>query len=485
MSTANFANRTMWTGDNLPILRGINSGSVDLIYLDPPFNSNRDYAAPIGSQAAGAAFKDTWTLDDVDLAWHGEIAEQAPGVYAAIDNAGIVHSASMKSYLIMMAVRLLELRRVLKPSGTLYLHCDDTADAYLRTLCDAIFGTGTFRNAIIWKRSTRSDGKRFGRTHDTLLAYGSQAATWNDPRVPYSAAYLERFYREVDGRGRYKRVDLTAAGTRSGESGEVWRKHDPTAVGRHWAIPRSSNYAAWIGTQIPGYSEMTGVRERLDILDASGLLHWPKHGTGWPMLKRYAEAAEGERVNDVFDDIRPVSNLGRERVGYPTQKPLALLDRLIEASSNPGDVVLDPFCGCATACVSAESMHRQWIGIDLSPLAGQLVESRLREQFGVFAEIHHRTDVPRRTDQGKLPDYRTHKHTLYGRQEGHCAGCRVLFPFRNLTVDHVVPRAAGGTDHLDNLQLLCGACNSTKGTGTQAELIAALRQKGILAEETA
>ena len=164
----NFANRTMWTRDNLDVLRGLNSESIDLVYADPPFNSNKNYEAPIGSKAAGAAFKDTWTLSDVDVAWHGEIAEREPRVYAAIDNAGIVHGKAMKSYLIMMAVRLLELLRVLKPTGSLYLHCDDTADAYLRMLCDAVFGRTSFRNAVIWKRSARSDGRRFGRTHDTL-----------------------------------------------------------------------------------------------------------------------------------------------------------------------------------------------------------------------------------------------------------------------------------------------------------------------------
>ena len=199
------------------------------------------------------------------------------------------------------------------------------------------------------------------------------------------------------------------------------------------------------------------------------------------MLKRYADGAEGQRVNDVFDDIRPVSNLAKEQVGYPTQKPLALLDRIMKASSNPGDVVLDPFCGCATACVSAESLGRQWIGIDLSEVAATLVESRLREQFGIFAEVHHRTDVPRRTDLGDLPNYRTHRHTLFGKQEGHCGGCRMIFPFRNFEVDHVIPKAKGGSDHSDNLQLLCGACNRAKGTGTQAELIAKLKERGHLA----
>ena len=472
----------MWTKDNLDVLRGLNSESIDLVYADPPFNSNKNYEAPIGSKAAGAAFKDTWTLSDVDLAWHGEIADREPKVYAAIDNAGIVHGKSMKSYLIMMAVRLLELRRVLKPTGSLYLHCDDTADAYLRVLCDAVFGRTSFRNAIIWKRSARSDGRRFGRTHDTLLAYGDEHATWNDVHVPYSPEYMTRFYRERDSRGQYQRADLTGPGTTAGESGEPWRGHNPTESGRCWSVPRTGTYAAWIDAHlISGYTAIKGVHARLDALEEHSLIHWPKRGSGWPRLKRYANGADGQRVNDVFDDIRPVSNLAKEQVGYPTQKPLALLDRIIKASSNPGDVVLDPFCGCATACVSAESLGRQWIGIDLSEVAATLVESRLRDQFGIFAEVHHRRDIPRRTDLGDLPNYRTHKHHLFGAQEGHCGGCRVMFPFRIFEVDHIIPRAKGGSDHRDNLQLLCPACNRAKGTGTQAELIAKLRERGHLA----
>ena len=216
---------------------------------------------------------------------------------------------------------------------------------------------------------------------------------------------MARFYREHDDRGQYQRVDLTGPGTTDGESGRR-----PNG-GRCWSVPRSGAYAAWIEANvIPGYRGIQGVHARLDALEAHKLIHGPKRGPGWPSLKRYAAATRGERVNDVFDDIRAVSNLAREQVGYPTQKPLALLDRIIKASSNEGDIVLDPFCGCATACVSAESLGRQWIGIDLSPVAATLVESRLHDQFGIFAETHHRTDVPRRTDLGDLPNYRTHKH---------------------------------------------------------------------------
>ena len=176
--TANFVNRTLWTGDNLDIMRGMNSESVDLIYLDPPFNSNRNYAAPIGSAAAGAAFKDTWTLDDVDLAWHGMIAEEHPALYSIIDAAGLAHGKGMKSYLIMMAVRLLEMRRLLKPSGNIYLHCDPTAGHYLKMAMDAVVGSANFRNEIIWKRtSAHNSSGRYGPNHDTILFYSSRKST--------------------------------------------------------------------------------------------------------------------------------------------------------------------------------------------------------------------------------------------------------------------------------------------------------------------
>ena len=193
----------------------------------------------------------------------------------------------------------------------------------------------------------------------------------------------------------------------------------------------------------------------------------------------YRPNPKGKHPEDWWT-MQPIMPSSGERIGYPTQKPLKLLDRIIQASSNPGDVVLDPFCGCATALVAADRLDRQWAGIDLSPLAARLVLKRLREDRGpLFDDVIHRTDVPARTDLGKLPNYRTHKHTLYGRQEGHCGGCLVLFPFRNLTVDHVVARSRGGHDHLDNLQLLCGACNSMKGAGSQEALIAKLKAEGI------
>ena len=450
VTEANWSNRTLWTGDNLDIMRGMNSESVNLIYLDPPFNSNQNYSAPIGSEAAGAAFKDTWTLSDVDEAWHGEIADRDTTLYAIIDAAGHAHGKSMKSYLIMMAVRLLEMRRLLKSTGSIYLHCDNTAMHYLKLLMDAVFGHQNFRNAIAWKRfNFHSDAKRFGRIADTLLFYSkTDAYVFNQQRVPFSKTYIDSKFthRDADGR-RFRLSDLNPPGGR----GPVYEFHGVTK--------------AWRLTE-----------DKMRALEREGRIYLK---SPIPQLKRYLDELKGQAVHDIWNDIPPINPRAKERIGYPTQKPLALLDRIIRASSNEGDVVLDPFCGCATACVAAERLGRQWVGIDLSPLAAKLVNSRLRKDMGLFFDIHHRSDIPRRTDLGALPNYRTHKHTLYGKQEGLCAGCRIMFPFRNMTVDHIVPQSKGGSDHVANLQLLCAACNSMKGPRSQEELIVRLKQEGL------
>ena len=200
----NFADKTIWTGDNLDILRGMNSESVDLIYLDPPFNSNRNYSAPVGSAAAGAAFKDTWTLSDLDVAWMGLIAEEHPAIYKTLETAGLTHGKGMQSYLCMMAVRLLEMRRVLKDTGSVYLHCDPTASHYLKLVMDSVFGAGNFRSDITWKRtSAHSDGRQgrrqHGRVHDVLLFYTkSDDWTWNPVYTQYDQEYIDKFYRHIE-----------------------------------------------------------------------------------------------------------------------------------------------------------------------------------------------------------------------------------------------------------------------------------------------
>lgn len=464
----NWKNRTLWTGDNLDVLRGMNSECVDLIYLDPPFNSNADYAAPIGSKAVGAAFKDTWTLNDVDLAWHGEIAEREPALYAIISAAGLSHGKGMMSYLMMIAVRMLELRRVLKPAGTLYLHCDDAANGYLRTCLDAIMGSGNFRNEIHWQRAAgRAKGsqhkaKRFGRDSDCILFYVKSHQSdkrFNPPHKPLTAEETKTKFPLVDERGNYN-VDVP-----------LFRQPSMGA--------RPNLCYEYKGVRNPHPSGWRVSNNKLKKMDEQRLIVW-REGKR-PLRKTYASTYKGIPIGSMWTDIPNVTGTA-ERTGYPTQKPLALLRRIIEASSQEGDVVLDPFCGCATALVAAEELNRQWAGIDLSDMAAKLMVSRLEQVSGTLwgGKIHHRRDLPRRTDQGKLPNYSTHKHTLYGKQEGLCAGCETHFAFRNFTVDHIVPQARGGSDHLDNLQLLCGACNSTKGKGTQAELKAKLKQQGII-----
>ena len=459
MSDSNFVNRTLWTGDNLDILRGLNSETVDLIYLDPPFNSNRTYEAPVGSQAAGAAFKDAWTLSDLDVAWMGLIADEHPAVANLLDTSGRTHGKGMQSYLTMMSVRLLELRRVLKATGSIYLHCDPTASHYLKMLMDAVFGQRNFRNEVVWRRSHPKGlaFTRFASNHDVILAYGQESsATWNAAYVPNPRAH-EQYKLIEDGTGR--RYQLTSLLNPNADRPNL--TYEFKGVTRVWR---------W-------------TKERMEAADKQGLIVVPRQGHGVPRLKRYLDEQRGIPVSDTWDDI-PIA-LGRERTGYPTQKPLALLERIIKASSNPGDVVLDPFCGCATACVAAEKLDRQWVGIDLSEVAYTLVQERLAREVGVGSEdsprltgwaVTHRTDIPRRTDIDAPKNYRQNKHVLFGQQEGLCGGCRVLFPFRNFTIDHIIPESRGGTDHIENLQLLCGYCNSVKGNRDQSYLLARLAE---------
>lgn len=464
----NVKSRTIFTGDNLPVLRGLEPESVQLVYADPPFNSGKEWAAPIGSAAAGAMFRDAWTLNDIDVAWSGEIRARAPAVSAQIEAAGLSAGRSMQAYLTMMAVRLIEIRRILKPSGVFYLHCDSTAGAYLKVLCDSVFGTGQFRNEVIWKRTAAHNrARRFAPVHDTILMYSrSDKYRWNQIYQPYDAEYVRAKYRYTDEAGaRYRLSDLTAPGLREGESGQPWRGFDPSERGRHWAVPRT-----WPGSEkVPG-----GMQDALGHLDGIGRIHWPKKEGGFLSFVRYLSDMPGMRAQDVITDVAPINSQARERTGYPTQKPLALLSRLVESATDPGDMVLDPFAGCATALVAAESSGRQWIGIDVSPVAVRLVRERMRDELGLFGiGVIERTDVPKR--KGKRS--RNIRETLYGKQAGNCNLCGIHFEARNLTLDHIIPQAHGGPDDDENLQLLCGACNSLKGVRTMTEAIAALKER--------
>jgi len=361
----------LYYGDNLDVLRRyIKDESVDLVYLDPPFNSRQDYnvlfAEKDGTRSSSQimAFEDTWEWNvDAERAYE-EIVERGGRVSDAMRafRTFLGHS-DMMAYLAMMAPRLIELRRVLKETGSIYLHCDPTASHYLKMLMDAVFGPQFFRNEIVWKRTSAHAGaKKCGSVHDILLFYSKgEEFSWNPSFQGYDPGYLETFLDTVDEAGeRYKRADLTGAGRSGGESGLPWRGIDVNAKGRHWMF----NVAT------------------LEELDASGQIHWPKKPGGVPRLKQYPKDLPGVALQDVWTDIRPMHNLAAERLGYPTQKPKALLERIIQASSNENDIVLDPFCGCGTAIEAAQQLNRRWIGIDITHLAIGLIKQRLTDAFG-------------------------------------------------------------------------------------------------------
>ena len=480
----NFADKTIWTGDNLDIMRGLNSESVDLIYLDPPFNSNRDYEAPIGSAAAGAAFKDTWTLSDLDVAWMGLIADEHPAIYKTLEAAELTHGKSMQSYLCMMAVRLLEMQRVLKDTGSVYLHCDPTASHYLKQVMDAVFGKNQFRSEVVWRRHAHSHSlgsRQWPALHDVILMYSNGTKwVWNAQYEPYDERYSNKVFRYSDENGRYQSYPITGARPGGPEAYQPWRGVSPSP-GRAWALPRYARFPQWLDLPSEHEWQQLSIHSKLDVLDELGMIHWPAKLGGMPRLKHYLQDAPGKMAEGIWTELG-VSAGAKERVGYPTQKPLALLERIIRASSNEGDMVLDPFCGCATACVAAENLGRRWVGIDLSPKAIELVNVRLKAAMGgLFHDrlVTARTDIPRRTDIDAPIPYRQNKHVLFGQQEGRCNGCRTEFPFRAFDVDHVIPRSRGGTDHIENLQLLCTHCNRTKMDRPMEYLVARLKELGI------
>jgi site-specific DNA-methyltransferase (adenine-specific) len=370
----------LYYGDNLAVLReSIPPESVDLIYLDPPFNSNASYnvlfKAPSGkqSQAQIEAFEDTWhwtANNGAELAFdqvmHSGNTEAANMLKAIRSFLG---ENDMMAYLAMMAVRLLELHRVLKPTGSLYLHCDPTASHYLKILLDAIFGKRSFRNEIIWKRNTsHNSGHRFGRIHDTLFYYTKSATdwTWNWTFGEFSDEQLGRYEEDEDGR-LYKAENLTAERKTSSSGKFEWRGTMPGPT-RGWAH----------------------TVEQLEEWWKAGLILLKKDGTPrLDGLKVYLDDLEGSKCQSIWTDIPRVANVSAERLGYDTQKPLALLERILKASSNEGDLILDPFCGCGTATHAAEKLHRNWIGIDITHLAIGLIERRLKDAFpGIQFEVH-------------------------------------------------------------------------------------------------
>ena len=410
MNKINVENSSLFIRDNLPVLRCIDSGVIDLIYLDPPFNTGRQWANPI--EAAGkkalASFEDTWTWGDEhdDNMW--ELRQLFPTVPPLIEALAAINGGAWKAYLVYMGVRLVEMRRILKETGSIYFHCDPTMSHGVKIMMDAIFGQKNFRNEIVWCYTGPSSPgmKNFPRKHDIILRY-TKSGKWlfnqSSVRVPYK---------------------------------------DPNQTLRR----------VWDAGKGIGHKEVIKYRER------------------------------GKPLEDWWHDVSPVGRIKKELTGYPTQKPLALLERIIAVSSNKGDMVLDPFCGCATTCVAAEQLGRQWIGIDLSENAAEIIHERLRKDIEVpladpESMVNRPKILPKRTDIKSLPDKNIIKADLYHRQDETCYGCGEKCDLRFMHLDHLIPKARGGQDVERNLQLLCSTCNGMKNAGPMAGLIRKITAK--------
>ncbi len=396
----------LYYGDNLEVLRGnIATESVDLVYLDPPFNSNATYNVLFrshdGAESAAQiqAFDDTWHWSQqtdllLQTMLNGGVSMRVADALTAMRN--LLGTSDINAYLVMMTARLVELHRVLKASGSLYLHCDPTASHYLKIILDAVFGPTNFRNEIIWRRTgSHNSARRFGPIHDTLLFYSkSDDYFFQTTYGPYLKGHVEDYFNQRDERGRYWTNSLTGPGKRGGASGKPWHGYDPDAVGRHWAIP--GRVFDELGLDSEGTSQ-----EKLDGLDAAGFIDHPSEGSAaMPTYRQYLDSSPGMPIQDIWayqphtrgvlynTDAGIDQNVGwlkaqgdSERLGYPTQKPVGLLERVIASSSQPGDVVLDPFCGCGTALDAAQRLDRRWIGIDVTYLAIDLINTRLRTTF--------------------------------------------------------------------------------------------------------
>ena len=460
-------NRTLFLEDNLPVLRGLDSDSIDLIATDPPFN--KGVPAFTGTTKAGenVEFKDVWNWnDDVHVDWINDLRQRHPSLYNVIHYANTAAGDDMGAFLCWMAVRVLEMHRVLKDTGSLYLHCDQTASHYLKAMMDAIFGRKNFRNEIIWKRTTAKSNASRGLpvNDDRILRYSKgDASVWNADavRIPYDMDNLNektsKKYRYKDSDGRLYRLDNLSAPAQDPSSNLTY---EVMGVTRTWR---------W-------------TRERMQKAIEDGIVVQSRPGTV-PSLKRFLDEQKGRMLSTVWTDINPLNSQAIERTGYPTQKPLALYKRMIEASSNPGDMVLDPFAGCATTCVAAEQLGRQWIGIDIREESGDVIRERLENEvngnMAWDAIVRTPTTAPERTDGGEpvAPELavvgrkRNARRISVSKLRGElverdglrCQGCGwAPHHVDYLQVDHNKPRSLKGSEEMSNLALLCDPCNRKK-----------------------
>ena len=510
MAEQNFPDNTIYERDNLDVLRGMNSETIDLIATDPPFNTRQNRSGAAGHYVDNWKWGDTgklpdqWAWNEVHPVWLDEIKDENRALYEVIEATEHCHGQDIAAFLCFLSVRLLEMHRILKPTGSLYLHCDHTANAYIRMAMDAIFGAKNFRNEIVWKRATaHSDAGRYGNISDAIMFYGKTGeTTWNGEKIatPKTQEQLDAAYPSRDSVGKFQSSNLTGPlhnAQRGTPSTQPWRRYDVHTLGRCWSVPRTGKYAQYIEERfIPGYSQIEGIQARLDALDQAGLIVHPKRGT-WPGLKRYAEADQGNQPQNIILEPTGFTNFnkGPEYTSSPDQKPLALYEKFVLASSNPGDLVLDPFAGCATTIMAAQKNGRRWVGIDRRPDARFHIICRMEGIRAKDAEYirklphltnwidarlaqhdaQFRTEPPTRSDGGDAaaPVYTTsEKSTLTHRQiEDYlvetfglqCWGCDFKAPDeRYLQLDHADPKRNGGSNDLDNRVLLCQPCNLAK-----------------------
>ena len=495
MGTPNFRNRTLYYGDNLPALRRMNSETVHLIATDPPFKKQRGFF----SDAGGYDDRWTWRKDILGLDrkgnavaenhddWVDQIQDDWPGAWKVIDAARAGYGDDMGAFLCWLGVRLMEMRRILRDDGSIFMHIDHTAQAWAKALMDAIFGAGNFRSEIVWRRTTsHSDTRGLGSVHDSILYYRkNSSATWNPIYRPLDPEYVQKYYRYQDPDGRkFMSGDLSGAGpgpARSfGERGRI-----SPSKGRHWMY------------------DDDGIAK----LMAENRIFWTRNGV--PRLKVYLDENPGAPIDDIWTDILPLRSWHKEYTRYPTQKPIALYERIIQVASNPGDVVLDPFCGCATTPVAAERLGRQWVGMDIWEQAYGKVTSRLRE-YGIlvddsaldgefnekgmlqFAEYRlvlidnkdKGDEFPARTDADEVAapalNLRRRRPTEPWQQLSNalmrrilvvaqgrnglvgCAGCGRALEADFFHLDHISPKSQGGENYITNRILICAPCNSRK-----------------------
>lgn len=490
----NFKTGTIWNADNLDVMRGMNSNTVDLIYLDPPFNSARNYNGT--GRAKNQKFLDNWNEEQLKEwnIWEGVQNDtdllRDQKWWPMMELVKEKHSKSMYFYLSFMAVRLLQMKRILKSTGSLYLHCDDSSNSYLRMILDYIFGynfgPGASGNGaeITWRRTTSSNmaKRRYGRIADTLYVFrNSETFTHNPQFTNLDQEYVKDKYRydDKDGKGSYRKDNLTAPS--KGYKYDYKGFSSPT---KGWRCPI----------------------EKMRELDLDGRLSFPENKNGRIQQKRYLSESKGVPVNCIWTDIKVVNSQAKERTGWETQKPKALLNRIIDTSTDPGDIVFDPFCGCSTTLIAAlerpDNEKRHVVGCDIDTEVCQVMELRVSElrdqktqdlfrnvEINVLDCLNDKSLLPIRTDKSEIDEPATdpvridvrkiYGTTLYGEQKGYCLGCRRHVEFDFMDVDHKQPIKRGGTNDKDNLQMLCRRCNTSKGGRTMEEWLAD-RQRNIL-----